>query len=187
MEISLDSVVRKAGELELSLRSCSARMGALAAQKGRASNSHNPPPSLSRALSLPAAAASVLPASTDAKEQWQRLTAYIVSLEKEVQYYKQLLQDVQASHQQEASTSSSSNREESSLAKQSNRLTEEHWKVFLEQEPENKVLLLVFSYLSLRELCLGAGLVCRKWHRMTRHPHLWRELVMSETVVQPEV
>lgn len=190
MEISLDSVVRKAGELEVSLRSCRARMSTLAAHKGRASDSHHPPPppSLCRALSLPAAAAaSVLPASTDAKEQWQRLTAYIVSLEKEVQYYKQLLQDMQTSHQQEASSSSpSSSRERSSLAKRIERPTEEHWKALLEQEPENEVLLLVFSYLSVRELCSAAALVCYKWHQMTRHPHLWRELVMSETVVHPE-
>lgn len=184
VEISLDSVLRKAAELEESLRGCKTRLeGSLSAaapavSRGRAAAKSSFPPH-SHPLPLEGR-----PVSTELTDQWQKLTAYIVSLEKEVQYYKQLLQDVQL-HQ-------TSNNEGSPLGRPvghglaRSAAGQSAVEALLDEEPENRVLLMVFSYLSVEELC-PVALVCCKWYRVTRHPLLWKEVVLSETVVQPQV
>lgn len=180
VELSLESVLRKAADLEASLRGCTIRAaeGALTREEGRASQLASlPPPPPPPVSSRP-----------ELSEQWQTLTAYIVSLEKEVQYYKQLLQDVQL-HQNSSNGAVAAgvarHPEVSDLA-QGGRFTAEHWRVLMEEEPEYCVLLLAFSHLSLQELC-PVALVCRKWYRASRHPRLWRQVVMSEIVVEPQV
>lgn len=190
VEISLDSVLRKAAELEESLRGCKTWLEeSLSASRGRAA------PQPGKGLTLAPAHSHPLPlegkrngipypVSTELTDQWQKLTAYIVSLEKEVHYYKQLLQDVQL-HQNSNNGGSLLGRPVGhglahSAAGQS------AVEALLDEDPDSRVLLLVFSYLSVEELC-PVALVCSKWYRVTRHPHLWREVVMSETVMQPQV
>lgn len=197
VEISLDSVLRKAAELEESLRGCKIRMeGSLVASAaGRrvsATSQQQPvgkggpkgPPAFTRAQShpLPLEGGGIgPPVGTDLTDQWQKLTAYIVSLEKEVQYYKQLLQDVQL-HQKSSNGIDLLGHPTGHGTPVKNPAMEGS----LDEEPESRVLRLVFSYLLMEELC-PVALVCRKWYRVTRHPCFWREVVMSETVVRPEV
>ncbi len=130
-------------------------------------------------------------------EQWQKLTAYIVSLEKEVQYYKHLVQDVQAKQQEQGGQGDGDSPSTGMPAcpgggggaagsEGGRKVVADYWKEMLQSDPENHVLLLVFAHLSARELCQAAR-VCRKWYTISRHPLLWRELVMTETVVKPQV
>jgi hypothetical protein len=190
VEISLESVLRKASELEESLRGCKTRvedsLSASTASRGRSSSLTKGPP-LTRTHSQPLPMEEVRygppPASRELTDQWQKLTAYIVSLEKEVQYYKQLLQDVRL-HQ------NTDNRgtllEGCPTGHSSTTEKEPAMDKLLDEEPENRVLLLVFAYLSPEELC-PVALVCRKWCRLTRQPQFWREVVISETAIKPEV
>lgn len=72
VEISLDSVLRKAAELEASLRGCKTRVeGTLAAQHGACAVYSQVHPSHPSHPSPPV--------RTGLTDQWQRLTAYIVS------------------------------------------------------------------------------------------------------------
>lgn len=187
MEISLDSVLRKATELEVSLRVC----------KARAETSPPAEPAEEGRISQPLVAATTttrVPASVDLTDQWQKLTAYIVSLEKEVQYYKQLLQDVQASQNTEVTEVTDTtdcpvggqHLVSSQTKGQEGEMNKEYWKTLMDKDSWTHALLSVFSYLSRQELC-RASLVCRKWYRMSRHPQLWKEVIMSETIVEPEV
>lgn len=189
VEISLESVLRKASRLEDSLRSCKAKALIPPPDKGRVSS---PPPPVP--ASLPPTPA---PSNKELSDQWQKLTAYIVSLEKEVQYYKQLVQDVQSSNANssgrpagrtptspvgQAATSPAA----TSPAGQEGPLRVEYWRGLLDEDPENRVLVQVFSYLTVQEL-QQAAMVCWKWYRVSRHPRLWREVVMSDIMLEPEV
>lgn len=190
VEISLDSVLRKATELEVSLRVC----------KARAETSPPAEPAEEGRISQPLVAATTtttttrVPASVDLTDQWQKLIAYIVSLEKEVQYYKQLLQDVQASQNTEVTKVTDTtdcpvggqHLVSSQTKGQEGEMNAEYWKTLMDKDSWTHALLYVFSYLSRQELC-RASLVCRKWYRMSRHPQLWKEVIMSETMVEPEV
>ena len=208
MEISLDSVLQKATELVDSLKQCKAKAAApLSPSEGPSPWGTSsgcsplyPSPALPASPLYPSPAQPASPlqspmlssaaataAVVDTAGQWQKLTAYIVSLEKEVQYYKQMVQDVQAKQ------SSKSQEETSLLARPEGRNREKkeeanagYWKQLLESDPENHILLLVFSHLTPQELS-QAALVCRKWYTMSRHPLLWKELVMAERVVEPQV
>ena len=195
VEISLDSVLRKAAELEESLKGCKTKMesslataamgrsaSAVTSQQPAGKGPPKKPPAFTRAQSHPLpleGGRTGPPVSTDLADQWQKLTAYIVSLEKEVHYYKQLLQDVQL-HQKSSNL----------LGRPTGHGTPAKCPAvegLLDEDPESRALCLVFSYLSLEELMCPVALVCRKWYRVTRHPCFWKEVVMSETVVQPEV
>lgn len=200
VEISLDSVLRKATELEDSLRECRARAGGVPGE-GRVSHQSTLCPeynTVTAPVQLQEKSVSKPLTSTDISEQWQKLTAYIVSLEKEVQYYKQLVQDVQANR----TTDTQGNRDycttsmlrcptghhldPRAVAGQEGQPNAEYWRVLLDEEPENHALFLIFSYLSAQALN-QAALVCHKWYRVSRHPCLWKEVVMSEAMVEPEV
>lgn len=203
VEISLDSVLRKATELVDSLRQCKARaavspVSPAGSEGGGRAYGRSPLPSSPAAPQSPLQAPMAVPLAAtpqDTADQWQKLTAYIVSLEKEVQYYKQLVQDVQIK-QRPDSRSAGGNPPTGSLATPGGgggggdgarrQVVADYWKNMLETDPENHVLLLVFSHLSPWELC-QAALVCRKWYTASRHPLLWKELVMTETVVEPQV
>ena len=157
-------------------------------------------PPLSRQLSapLPLATGKKATVTSDIDTQWQKLTAYIVSLEKEVQYYKQLAQDIQASHNtvngKETRNNAAIDCPIGQQLTKSGNVTGQHeekqdgayWKVLLSGERENHALYLIFSYLSARELCQVAP-VCRKWYSVSRHPQLWRKVVISETLLNPKV
>lgn len=124
-------------------------------------------------------------------DQWQRLTSYIVSLEKEVQYYKQLLQDVKSNCGSDTTAGTESVQRAHGTVQAGDTLerrerTAEYWRKIFHEEPHNLALYFVFSYLSMRELFLMA-LVCRQWQTMSRHPHLWRRLIFSEIMVNPQV
>lgn len=188
MEISLDSVLRKAGELEESLRGCKSWVeGVLQSADWGCVTTHNNTAGkktlLSRAHShpLPLEGGKTPHVSTELTDQWQRLTAYIVSLEKEVRYYKQLLQDLNQNSNDGGSMLTLGR-----PVGHYGAVGQPTKDVLLEEEPEDGGLLLVFSYLSVVQLC-PVALVCRKWYRVTRHPRLWKEVVLSEIMVQPEV
>ncbi len=207
---------------------------------------------------------------TDLSDQWERLTAYIVSLEKEVQFYKQLSQDIQTNTMSQDSQGNQLSRDtqgnqlsrdtqdnqlsrdtqgnqlsRDTQANQDNLLSQDiqdnqlswdtqetnqlsqdvqkrqniwnskeritdhtlsqvtghtpswmtHWNRTEPLSPghwpndkdfHSHALLLVFPYLSREELCQVA-MVCRKWCAISRHPSLWRKLILSDTVVGPGV
>ena len=43
----------------------------------------------------------------------------------------------------------------------------------------DEIVIKIFSYLSTRDLLRFACRVCRKWHRLTRAPELWRHIVLD--------
>ena len=206
LEVSLDSVLRKATELVDSLRECKARAASPLTPPpltpgltgGRAPlPSNHPPPLICTSPALPASplqSAATAATANDTAEQWQRLTAYIVSLEKEVQYYKQLSQDVQARQAQGNQTGPSSadvlayhpRGDGDGRGSEEEQMSSDYWKGVLESDTESHVLLLIFTHLSMRELS-QASLVCRKWYIMSRNPLLWKKLIMVEAVVEPQV
>lgn len=180
VEVSLDSVLRKAAELEVCLRGCKARVqGTLTDDGGRVSPS------------LPAKLAVVhvhdesrYSPGTEVTEQWQKLTAYIVSLEKEVKYYKQLLQDMQNAKVGGRGDGDLLQRRVGPKHKQQS--DKEYWQTVLDTNAEKRVLYLVFSHLSVQQRC-PVALVCREWYHVSRHHLLWKQVMMEETVVRPEV
>ena len=186
MEISLESVLRKASRLEDSLRSCKTRALLPDPVKSRPTVATTPPPLSSRHRAR--YSSSPPPSSTELAGEWQKLTAYIVSLEKEVQYYKQLAQDVQntSSKTNSASTPARDSPAGVLTTPQAGPPSLQYWKEYLDTDPESRALLLVFNYLSVPELH-HAALVCRKWYRLSRHPQLWKEVIMSDIMVAPEV
>ena len=91
--ISLDSVVEKASELERILRGCKnaaghEKLSTSPLQEGRG---HTPSEVNTRNLPLPRS--EVDGSSTGLNAHWHQLSTYIVGLEKEIQYYKQLMDD----------------------------------------------------------------------------------------------
>ena len=116
--------------------------------------------------------------------QWQQLTSYIVGLEKEVEYYKQLVQDVQTNqlkvNQETAleATIKIPNKPKAALSGEPLSAVEEGSRA--------SALLCVFSYLSMRDLC-RASRVSREWLSVARNPKLWRKVVLSETMLHPMV
>ena len=113
-------------------------------------------------------------------DNWQKLTAYIVSLEKEVQHYRELAQDVQTVNGHESTARSPE--EVLGLANECKQ-DSDYWKI---RDLQSHALLLVFSYMSTRDLC-QISLVCRKWFLVSRHPSLWKNVVLTETIVNAEV
>lgn len=198
VEISLDSVLRKATRLESSLRSCTAK--ASSSTNLSSSGPAPPRPSLVQPPgsggygSVPPFPRGPVPDSTELSGEWQKLTAYIVSLEKEVQYYKQLLQDVKSQRggsaldTQTAMGPGRGEREDNggTSAGQRGPLSTGYWRDLLDKDPESRALVLVFSFLPAGEL-FRAALVCRKWYRASRHPRLWKEVVMSDVMLEPQV
>ena len=93
--ISLDSVVKKASELERILRGCKIaaaheKLSTPPLQEGRGHTS-----SKVNTSDLPSPHSEVDGGSTGLKTHWHQLSTYIVGLEKEIQYYKQLVDDNQ--------------------------------------------------------------------------------------------
>ena len=93
--ISLDSVVEKASELERILRSCKIaaaheKLSTSPIQEGRGHTS-----SKVNTSDLPSPHPEVDGGSTGLNTHWHQLSTYIVGLEKEIQYYKQLVDDNQ--------------------------------------------------------------------------------------------
>ena len=93
--ISLDSVVEKASELERILRSCKIAaahetLSTPPLQEGRGHTS-----SKVNASDLPSPHSEVDGDLTGLNTHWHQLSTYIVGLEKEIQYYKQLVDDNQ--------------------------------------------------------------------------------------------
>lgn len=202
VEISLESVLRKASRLEDSLRSCKDRASLPSSSTVSSLPQAHGPSSLLQGPVLHGPVSPVLPqgpvstsppSTTDLSDQWQKLTAYIVSLEKEVQYYKQLVQDVQGSNSQTPDSQTTRIpgrpvREHLApiSAGQEGTLSAEYWRELLDKDQESRALLLIFSFLSTSELH-HAALVCRKWYSVSRHPRLWKEVVMSDVMLEPEV
>lgn len=93
--VSLESVVEKASELERVLRGCKnaavrEKVSTPPFQEGRG---HTPSEINTRDLSSPNSEADGN--STGLNTHWHQLSTYIVGLEKEIQYYKQLVDDNQ--------------------------------------------------------------------------------------------
>ena len=92
--VSLDSVVEKASELERILRGCKIaaareKVSTSPLQEGRGHTSSN------NSRDLPSLRSDVDEGSTGLSTHWHQLSTYIVGLEKEIQYYKQLVDDNQ--------------------------------------------------------------------------------------------
>lgn len=175
VEVSLDSVLRKAAELEVCLRGCKARVQGVLSDEGRVSTSFPVTQVQGDSRAVPGA---------EVTEQWQKLTAYIVSLEKEVKYYKQMLQDM---HSAKVGGGGGGDLLQRTVGpKHRKQADTEYWQTILDTDAEKRVLYLVFSHLSVQERC-PVSLVCREWYHVSRHHLLWKEVMMEETVVRPEV
>lgn len=122
---------------------------------------------------------------TDLPGQWQRLTSYIVSLEKEVQFYKQLVQDIQANQVNKEVNDGNTGHLAPAIAGMGGAASEMK-SLGIRKGSRNEALLYVFSYLSVRELCCVSR-VSREWQSVARHPSLWRRLVLSEIMLHPQV
>ena len=181
VEVSLDSVLRKAADLEGCLRGCKTRLqGVLSDDEGQVSTptlqvQDDGRPSV-QGYSSPSP-------GTEVTEQWQKLTAYIVSLEKEVKYYKQLVEDVQNA---KSCGGDGDLLQRAVRPKHREQSHTEYWQTILDTNAEKRVLYLVFSHLSVQERC-PVSLVSRDWYHVSRHHLLWKEVMMEETVVHPEV
>jgi len=117
--------------------------------------------------------------------QWQQLTSYIVSLEKEVEYYKQLVQDIQAN--QSKVDQETTLKTPSTGINTPNELNPARSKpLAVEKGSQASALLCVFSYLSTKDLC-RASRVCRGWLSVARHPKLWKKVMLSEVMLHPTV
>lgn len=211
--VSLDSVVLKAAELEGLLRGCRA----MTSGAGRRRRAEEWPDTDSRQSpgeyqyhSGPSEVPSVAPESlsdpqdlppdvgpsTNETESWHQLTSYIVGLEKQVQYYKSLVEGMQhaavASHWQEGAGGSPyveglfGHEESESYSPQlPPQALGAHQDEELVEEREDRALVLVFSHLDTAELC-RVSRVCRRWRRVSRHPLLWRRVSISEVLLPPQ-
>ncbi|XP_064404496.1 F-box only protein 41-like [Halichondria panicea] len=202
--VSLGSVVQKANELACILQTCkhSLENQPSPSSWGRASAwlpTERSESTISRPTTIEAKPRHTTIISNDALlEQWHQLTSYIVSLEKEVQCYKQLIEECQQAQTVHTNGNSDThlvlhpeNSEEETASKtrarkQSSVPDQQYWDKLIEEDRMSQALLLVCHHLSTQELC-AVSRVCKRWHTIIKHPQLWKHVTFAETVLYPQV
>jgi hypothetical protein len=54
------------------------------------------------------------------------------------------------------------------------------------QDLPTELLLDIFEYLSMKELCLSVVPICKQWFMLSKHPCLWKELTFSRNHISTE-
>jgi hypothetical protein len=54
------------------------------------------------------------------------------------------------------------------------------------QDLPPELLLCLFEYLSVKELCLSVAPVCKRWSMLSKHPCLWKQLTFGRNDVSTE-
>ena len=184
VEVSLGSVLRKAVDLECALRSCKAKAEEGSCNNPRGGISVGGGEHFMQPNSIPQSS-NRSTITADLPSLWQGVTSYIVSLEKEVQYYKQLVQDIQVKQVNNAGGCSRCQLPPAILGTAGVEDSERRFSG-VHDGSLGCILLCVFSYLSVRELC-RVSQVSHVWQSVARHPSLWRRLLLSETILPPQV